>query len=236
MLLAANRDEMLDRPWLPPGRHWPDRPFVVGGLDKLAGGSWFGLNDSGVAAGIMNRRETLGPMAGKRSRGELVLKALDYPNAKSAAEALSGLESGVYRAFNLVIADGKEAYWLRNIGGEAPSRIEIAVLAPGLSMITAYDLNDPVSPRVRRYLPLLQKAPAPDPDKDDWAAWERLLASRESDEGIEGAMNVVTDFGFGTASSLLLALPARDRAGVKPRFRFSAGRPDQTPYRKVLFS
>jgi uncharacterized protein with NRDE domain len=120
MLLAANRDEMLDRPWLPPGRHWPDRPFVVGGLDKLAGGSWFGLNDSGVAAGIMNRRETLGPMAGKRSRGELVLKALDYPNAKSAAKKLSELDPGVYRGFNLVIADSKEAYWLRNIGGEAP--------------------------------------------------------------------------------------------------------------------
>jgi hypothetical protein len=102
-------------------------------------------------------------------------------------------------------------------------------------MITAYDLHDPASPRVRRYLPLLQKAPAPDPDKDDWAAWERLLASCESDEGIEGAMNVVTDFGFGTASSLLLALPARDRGDAKPRFRFAVGRPDQTPYKEVSF-
>lgn len=233
MLIAANRDEMLDRPWLPPGRHWTDRPTVIGGLDKLAGGSWFGLNDYGVAAGIMNRRETLGPLPGKRSRGELVLKALDYPDAKSAAAKLSEVESGIYRAFNLVIADSKEAYWLRSLGGNAQSRIETSVLAPGLSMITAYDCNDPSSARVRHYLPLFRKAPAPDPDRDDWAAWERLLASRESAEGAEGAMNLVTDFGFGTVSSLLLALPAHNRFDAKPRLRFAAGNPDQTPYRNV---
>jgi uncharacterized protein with NRDE domain len=38
VVVGANRDEMADRPWLAPGRHWPDRPNVVAGLDKLAGG------------------------------------------------------------------------------------------------------------------------------------------------------------------------------------------------------
>ena len=86
ILIAANRDEMHDRSWQPPGRHWPNRPNVVAGLDHLGRGSWFGLNDSGVVAGIMNRRNTLGPVAGKRSRGELVLKALDYTDAQAAAD------------------------------------------------------------------------------------------------------------------------------------------------------
>ena len=54
LLLAANRDEMAARPWLPPARHWPERPNVIAGLDLLGGGSWFGLNDHGVAAGVMN--------------------------------------------------------------------------------------------------------------------------------------------------------------------------------------
>src|SRR5260370_39144646 len=40
VLIGANRDEMIDRPWEPPGRHWPDRPEVVAGLDRLAGGAW----------------------------------------------------------------------------------------------------------------------------------------------------------------------------------------------------
>jgi uncharacterized protein with NRDE domain len=40
VLVAANRDEMLDRIWAPPAAHWPDQPGIVGGLDRLAGGTW----------------------------------------------------------------------------------------------------------------------------------------------------------------------------------------------------
>src|SRR2546422_7569338 len=76
VLIGANRDEMIDRPWQPPGRHWPDRPEVVAGLDALAGGSWVGINDWGVAAAVLNRHGSLGPMPDRRSRGELVLEAL----------------------------------------------------------------------------------------------------------------------------------------------------------------
>ena len=70
VLIGANRDEMIDRPWQPPGRHWPDRPDVVAGLDALAGGSWLGVNDWGVAAAVLNRHGSLGPAPDRRSRGE----------------------------------------------------------------------------------------------------------------------------------------------------------------------
>jgi len=55
LLLAANRDEMTDRPWLPPGHHWPGQPDVVAGIDRVGGGSWLGLNSDGLVAAIMNR-------------------------------------------------------------------------------------------------------------------------------------------------------------------------------------
>ncbi|WP_255542830.1 NRDE family protein, partial [Azospirillum sp. INR13] len=29
LVVAGNRDEMAGRPWLPPARHWSDRPNVV---------------------------------------------------------------------------------------------------------------------------------------------------------------------------------------------------------------
>jgi uncharacterized protein with NRDE domain len=70
LLLAANRDEMRGRPWSPPGRHWPDRPATRAGLDHEAGGSWLGVNDSGVVVAILNRRGSLGTAEGKRSRGD----------------------------------------------------------------------------------------------------------------------------------------------------------------------
>ena len=50
VLIGANRDEMIGRPSLPPARHWPDRPELIAGQDQLAGGSWLGINDWGVAA------------------------------------------------------------------------------------------------------------------------------------------------------------------------------------------
>ena len=89
VLIAANRDEMIDRSWSAPARHWPDRPEVVAGKDNLAGGSWLGLNEAGLVVGMLNRRNTLGPQDGKRSRGELVLDALDFSDAVDAVEESS---------------------------------------------------------------------------------------------------------------------------------------------------
>jgi hypothetical protein len=117
LLLAANRDELRSRPWRPPARHWPDRPDVVAGLDVQAGGSWLGVNDDGVVAAILNRVGSLGPAAGKRSRGELVLEALDHADAAAAARALADLDPDAYRPFNLLIADARDAFWLRHAGG-----------------------------------------------------------------------------------------------------------------------
>lgn len=235
ILVAANRDELLNRAWRPPARHWPDRPNVVAGLDETGGGSWFGLNDDGVVAGVMNRAGTLGPATGKRSRGELVLEALDHADATAAAQALSHLNPSAYRAFNLVIADSTHVYWLRHTDASPSAGVEVIAVPPGISMFTAYDRNDETSARIRRYLPLVQAAALPDPERNDWSAWERVLASRESDVSgpREGAMNVVTEVGFGTVSSVLVALPAHGRFDVKPRFRFAAGRPDIAPFEDV---
>ena len=55
VLIGANRDEMQDRPWRAPGRHWADRPEAVAGIDLLAGGSWLGINAQGVVAAVSNR-------------------------------------------------------------------------------------------------------------------------------------------------------------------------------------
>jgi hypothetical protein len=259
LVLAANRDELASRPARPPGRHWPDRADIVGGLDVQAGGSWLGINDHGVVAGVLNRTGTLGPAAGKRSRGELVLEALDHADAAAAAHALADLDPEAYRPFNLVIADNRDAFWLRHaaglpgfalrtttgawreiaphqlpgvaVGGPArPTAIECHAIPAGVSMITARDLNDPGSARIRRYQPRFQNAPPPDPARDDWAAWIALLADRDSDDGDpSGAMTVVTDGDYGTLSSCLIALPA---VGA-PVMKFADGRPDQVGFERI---
>jgi hypothetical protein len=236
VLIAANRDEMLDRPWKPPAEHWPDRPGVVAGLDVLAGGSWLGINREGVVAAALNRRHSLGPQTGMRSRGELVLEALDHADAADAAQALAALDPTAYRTFNLVVADNSGGFWLRNLGADGPGRVELFPLMPGISMITAFDRNDPASVRIRDNLPRFQAAPPPDPERRDWTSWQALLARRDGDKSEdehEGDMCVVTARGFGTSSSSLIALPSPQQLGVRPIWLFAPGRPDETPFRPV---
>ena len=233
LLFAANRDEMADRPWLPPGRHWPDRPRVVGGKDQLVGGTWLAVSDRGLIAGVLNRPGSLGPAPGMRSRGELPLEALEHATAADAADALRHIEPESYRSFNLVVADAVAAYWVRS--GEDGGPVAATPVPDGLSMITAHDMNDLGSARIRRYRALFRGAAVPDPEAGDWRAWQTLLASRETDAGAgpEGAMTIVTAGGFGTVSSSLLALPRPGRRGVEPRFLFAAGRPDRVPFAAV---
>ncbi len=236
LLLAANRDEMDNRPWKAPARHWPTRPEVVAGLDELAGGSWLGLNDFGVVAGILNRRGTLGPAPGARSRGELVLEALDHADAVAAAAMLAYLDPRAWRAFNLFVADNRDAFWIKSLGPEGPVRVEVTPIPDGLSMLTAFDLDDATDPRMRRYLPLFRKAPVPDPEAGDWQGWETLLRGRESAEASlpQGAMCFALANGFGTRSSSLLALPAPGGGpSSRPIWRFAAGPPDQAAFTPI---
>lgn len=236
VLIAANRDEMADRPWHPPGRHWPEHPGVVAGRDDLAGGTWLGLNDNGVVAAVLNRINTLGPAPGFRSRGELPLMALDHADARSAAAALARLRPAAYRPFNMIIVDRDDAFWLRVDRDRASpadtGRLDVAHLPAGLSMITAYDLNDRRSPRIRRYLPQFEAATAPDPDRADWEAWRQLLGDRgaDADAGSGGAMTVATDTGFGTVCSSLIALDGAERSW---RWLFAGEAPDRVPFTPI---
>jgi hypothetical protein len=233
LMVAANRDEMAGRPWSPPGRHWPDRSDVTAGLDRTAGGSWLGINDFGLMAAILNRAGSLGPAPDKRSRGELVLDALDHADADAAADAMAALDGRAYRPFNLVIADNRDAFWLRSVGRP---EIEVRPIPGGLHMLTEHDLDDETDLRINTYLPRFRAAAIPDPAQGRWEDWRGLLA----DTG-DGATDRTGQFmlqdrtdGFGTISSSLIALPGMDRGGeIPPVWLFCAGRPDRNEFRPV---
>jgi hypothetical protein len=222
LLLAANRDERLDRDWDPPAAHWPDRPGVVAGRDRTGGGTWMGVNRAGLVAAVLNRSGSLGPAPGKRSRGELPLLALDHPTAEAAADAMTGMDGTAYRSFNLVLADRDAVWFVRN---DEAGHIEARPLSPGLHMVTAHDPDDGVSPRVARHLPRFRQAPAPSPP--DWRSWPRLLGDREGPR--DAMLTVGSVGGFGTICASLLALPA---AGP-PTWLFAPGAIGQAEFAAI---
>lgn len=221
--MAANRDEMLDRPWDPPAEHWPDRPGVVGGRDRSGGGTWMAINRHRVVAAVLNRPGSLGPRPGKRSRGELPLLALDHATALEAVAAVAALDAGAYRRFNMVVADASGVHFLRGLG---EGRAEATPLAAGLHMITAHDPNSLDSPRVARHLPRFRAAPAPEPP-DEWSGWTAILADRSGPS--ESQINIVPRAGFGTVCSALAALGPGNRAV----WLFAPGPPDRVTFAPV---
>ena len=74
LLMLGIRDEFLDRPWLPPARHWPDVQ-VIGGLDARGGGTWLAVNPAEHRIScVLNGRGEPAPEPLRRSRGELPLR------------------------------------------------------------------------------------------------------------------------------------------------------------------
>jgi uncharacterized protein with NRDE domain len=214
--IAANRDEMLRRPWSPPAAHWPDHPGVIAGRDETAGGTWMGLNGHGVMAAVLNRHGTLGPAAGKRSRGELPLLALSEPTAAAAAAKIAALDAGLYRGFNLVTADAGAGFMVRGLGAGAP---DVTQLPPGVTMITAGEPNDTAEPRIARHLPKFQAAV--------WRDWGALLG--DNAPPIASALNIPPQNGFGTVCAALLALPK----GGAPDWLFAPGPPHEAAFSSI---
>ena len=145
LVVAANRDELLARPAAPPAL-LAAAPRIVGGRDLEAGGTWLGISERGMVAGILNRRTATPPSAGKRSRGELPLRMLAAPTAAAAAGVLRALAPDDYNAFNLLVADRDHAWVAQNRDGG----IQLQPLDPGLHLCTNLDVNDPTCPRIAR--------------------------------------------------------------------------------------
>lgn len=145
VVLAANRDEYLARPAAPP-QLLAERPRVIGGKDLQAGGTWLGVNQHGVIAGLLNRRAPGGPDPARRSRGLLCLDTLRRETADEALAFVAHQEGAAYNPFNLLIASHDAAAVAYN----RRDRIETARLDPGLHLLTNLDVNDFECPKISR--------------------------------------------------------------------------------------
>jgi hypothetical protein len=166
----------------------------------------------------------------------LVLEALDHADALAAALALGDVDPRAYRSFNMIIADNHDAFWLRHADPSGTLPVEVKPIAAGLAMIAAGDLDETETPRLGRYRPRFAAAAAPDPGSADWAAWEALLADDSLAPATEpmSAMRFITQRGFATVSSAMIAVPGIGRGDVPPVFRHRTWQPAAEPWRDVL--
>ncbi len=135
LVVAANRDEQLGRP----AESWALRepaqgPRYAAPRDLLAGGTWIGVSARGLFAAVTNYHAPSGgyPDPKRRSRGELVGKALQHVSAEDARAALPREDAPAYNPFHLVVADAQRAFLWRYDGQAAV----LEDLGPGLHLVT----------------------------------------------------------------------------------------------------
>ena len=124
LILAANRDEFAERP--SEGFHrWETEPTIYAGRDKLQGGTWLGLNESGELATVTNYREFPPTRDGLRSRGELPLLYLNGAEPDFSAYLRS--HGASYGPVNLLWGKVTALHYWSNRGSGEVEKIDSGV-------------------------------------------------------------------------------------------------------------
>jgi uncharacterized protein with NRDE domain len=221
ILVAANRDERLDRRSAPPGLWVGRRRRVISPRDRQAGGTWLGVNDRGAFAGLTNLAGVPVP-AGASSRGELVHLALDEDDLEAGARAVDArCAQAPFGGFQLALCDGARTVVLRH-AGRGPEGVDWRIdWQPDVLVIS--NLHGPGELELRGLAQAL--APAADAAQQLERLRPLLLDRGEHD----GHPVLKRGDEYGTVSSSLIAVPAQDPRALI--WRYAAGPPDTTEYR-----
>ncbi|MFZ1616909.1 MAG: NRDE family protein [Flavobacteriales bacterium] len=128
LIVAANRDEFLERP-TEPAHFWKDAPDIFAGRDQLAGGTWMGITRGGRFAALTNYRELSMNFPVGPSRGLLVREALEH--------GIDTTDTKTYAGFNLIYGPMGNLRYHNNINGTDEA------LKPGIHGLSNHFLDTP---------------------------------------------------------------------------------------------
>lgn len=223
LLLAAVRDEFVDRAWDPPGRYWGDNLF--GGRDRTAGGTWLAVDPSrGGVSAVLNGVRLPHAVGARPTRGTLPLSAL-----RGRVPA----DGDGYDGFHLLRGTPEQVRVWSWDGVELVGRS----LVPGDYVIANRGVGLTDEPVVAHFLPLLGSANDPAPDAsgstmDFWGDWVRLLGGDRLDPGDPRALLVrrtVAGRDYASTSASLVAL-----GDGRIRYDFCSAPPDPSRWYRVL--
>lgn len=234
LVVAANRDEFLNRPTQPLGR-WQTAAgqTIISGRDLRAGGTWLGLTPGGRVAFLTNVREAPAPAAPK-SRGELIMRWLAQSGDAGALAAALAQDGAAYGGFNLVLGDfhSNAWTWLSNRPPDG-SALHIQALEPGIYGLSNAALNTPW-PKTTALQDALRASLAAAPDSETLQArlWDALAsrdrAPREElpatgvplavEEALSSAFVDFPEHAYGTRSSTVLLASAQRCAAAERRW------------------
>ncbi|MCB9728704.1 MAG: NRDE family protein [Deltaproteobacteria bacterium] len=225
LLVAANRDERLDRLAAPPAASRAGDVPIFCPRDLEAGGTWIGVNARGVVVALTNRFGTPADRT-RRSRGELVLLALGAASADEAAGLLQALDPGDFNGFHCLVADREAAAVVRPDG---PRMRRDALGAGQVHVVTERSFGAAPSRRVAWLeAQAARLAAGPEPSTGALAALlgTHAEAMEPGSHPIDGVCVHLDGLGYGTRSAEILRI-ATPRAASQ--WHHVAGTPCTVP-------
>jgi uncharacterized protein with NRDE domain len=235
LIVAANRDEFYDRPSAAAG-FWADAPWILGGRDLKAGGTWLGVDRRGRFAAVTNFRQGEREPAAPRSRGHLVSDYLTSGFDPRAHLERVQRDASLYNGFNLIAGDRRELFYFSNREGRAralgPGVYGLSnhlldtpwpKVTSGKSALSALRISDPSELIPNLFALLSDRSQAADhllPQTGVREDWERLLSSA-----------FIASSDYGTRSSTVL-LVGRDGGVVFVERNFTTG---SAPHEQVRY-
>ncbi len=125
-ILAANRDEYLNRP-TEKLSFWEESPGLVGGRDLKSGGTWLGVSMSGRLAAVTNYREPGNEVSGAPSRGLLVKDFLMSDLSPSSFLDRIAEDAFEYNGFNLLVWENSKSAYFSNRSGKPGTPISAGI-------------------------------------------------------------------------------------------------------------
>jgi uncharacterized protein with NRDE domain len=220
LVVAANRDELLARPWGRPT--WLDgHEHIVAGVDLSRGGTWMGATRAGFFAAVTNVHA---PQPGKRSRGEIVVAALRAGSAAAAAALLAGLDARDFSPFNLLFGEAGAVRVAYGRPGEA--RVAVDEVAPGVRVLPNGPLDAPEIAKVARMRSLVEPIA-----RRPLAELRDLLPAALGDHVADDPLRAICVHlpEYGTSSSTILALGPGRALG----YWFAPGAPCRAAFEDV---
>ncbi|EMP57528.1 hypothetical protein MSNKSG1_00226 [Marinobacter santoriniensis NKSG1] len=112
LVVAANRDEFFHRPTDPMAWWTSDSGLrILAGRDRQAGGTWLAITPDGEVSAVTNVREGT-PEAGRSTRGELPLRALEEQRSELFRSLASDPDR--YAGFNLIQLNQQSGWYFSN--------------------------------------------------------------------------------------------------------------------------
>jgi uncharacterized protein with NRDE domain len=236
LVVAANRDERLDRSSTPMTVLSPDHPRILGGRDDEAGGTWLAVNSHGLVAGLTNRPVLGGRDPAKRTRGELPLALASHRGAPEAVDDfLQRFSPADYNPAWFLVGDRTSLFSIDLTDGDSPTAKPLGPgvhilenTPPGAPSVKVDHVRSLIGPnrdlaaltgaelRDRLKVVLCDHIPAgPGSDAPEGRRPETLAACVHTDD-------------YGTRSSTLITVPAGP--DLLPEVLYAEGHPCESPF------